>query len=240
MENIQLDLETLRILHGLTCAHWKNDARLPDDANEIAAKVFKVPDLADRLYKRIPDGNSAFKKNPFCPRTEGLCLSKDSIPCQDQKWDSGLITTWRKFLRGEWLEDWVYQQVKATELIPAGHLHVDIGAKIAGREFQLDVVAIRGHHLYVVSCSIDRDIRMCKSKLFEVAMRSRQLGGDLARSALVCLADRCTVEKLERDVHSLSESSRVPQVFGLDQVREWAGYNRSTQDLRSLMKWLNS
>ena len=243
INDIQLDLETLAILHGLKgCAPRKvlsGGPCLPDDANEIAVKVSEEPDLAERLYEKIPDDDKKFKKQPFCSQTEKLCLSQRHIPTPDEKeWPKERRNVWLKFLRGEWLEEWVRWKIEDTKLVDPAHLHVGIEPKINNRPFELDVVAIRGHHLYVVSCTTDSDIRMCKSKLFEVAMRSRRLGGDLARSALVCLADSGTVEKLRQDVHSLSELSRVPQVFGLNQVREWAGYSGASPNLNTLKDWL--
>ena len=146
-------------------------------------------------------------------------------------------------LKGVWLEDWVAEQVQETGLVSSDHLHTGIKKKIKERDFELDVVAIRGHHLYLISCTTSHKTTRCKSKLFEVAMRARQLGGDLARSALVCLADRDkegndVVEELRKDVRSLSESSRVPHVFGLKDVREWAGFHGSTPNLETLKDWL--
>lgn len=170
-------------------------------------------------------------------------MSVEHLP--DDDWPGERIEAWRKFLRGSWLEEWVASQVKATGLVAPEHLHVGINPKIQRRPFELDVVAIHGHHLYVMSCTIDHAAPLCKSKLFEVAMRARQLGGDLARSALVCLADKDKdgndiVGELQADVRTISEAQREPKVFGLGHLREWAGWRGGAPDLKSLVQWLES
>jgi len=111
-------------------------------------------------------------------------------------------------------------------------------------EFEIDVALIRGHRLHVVSCTIDRRKPLCKSKLFEVAMRARQMGGDLARSALVSLleggdAKGAYVEQLRADIASVWDAPNVPRVFGLADLREWAG-TTGAPNLSSLQDWLDS
>ncbi len=256
--SIQLDLKTLADLHGLTDAapsssSYTMDPQVPNDANVIAESVFCNPNLAKTMYEKVErpklknnevktQSDGDFNKNPVYPSKDwGLILSQtDPIP--HSCWTTNQGKSWRKFLRGEWLEEWVYQKIKDIKW-PKGinppYLYVGIKPKIKGREFELDVVAIRGHHLYVVSCTTDTTSYLCKSKLFEVAMRARRLGGDLARSALVCLAKRSVVDNLQKDVDSLSESSsRTPRVFGLDSVNGWMGGRRSDPNLTSLCNWL--
>ena len=241
--SIQLDLPTLAGLHGLTDAAPRSSGASytdpqPGDADAIAQRVFCTPKLAQQMYCEVPDRESAFRGKPFDPSAMGLTGLSISGPIPDSSWSNKQIKPWLKFLRGVWLEEWVYQQIKNTSKINCKYLYAGIEPKIKGRPFELDVVAIRGHHLYVVSCTISANTGLCKSKLFEVAMRARQLGGDMARSALVCLAEQSVVDNLQKDVESLSVSSRVPQVFGLDHVREWMGYGGSAPNLTSLSNWL--
>ena len=242
--SIKLDLTTLTALHGPRAAHTPRmvGPDLPNDAEAIASCVFGNPELAKQIYDAVPSRTSDFRTHPFQP-THPLTLSENCIPAGG--WPHDKVEGWQKFLRGEWLDRWVYQKIQDTGLVPPGFLYADVRRRIRGREFQLDVVAVRGHHLYVVSCTTSQWLDRCKAKLFEVSMRARQLGGDLARSALVCLAyedEQHTdlVDELEKDVRSLSESTRVPKVFGLHHVREWAGYGRACPDLSSLKAWLES
>jgi hypothetical protein len=98
--------------------------------------------------------------------------------------------------------------------------------------------------LYVLSCTTDSKKARCKSKLFEVAMRARQMGGDLARSALVCFLDGDDasgpyIDQLRSDIASLWEAPNVPAAFGLADLREWAG-GGDRPNLATLQKWLES
>ncbi len=81
---------------------------------------------------------------------------------------------------------------------------------------------------------------MCKSKLFEVALCARQLGGDLTRFAFVCLLGQNNQgqEKsavLQQQARSAWDAPNKPRVFGLSHVRNWLTGN--TTDLR---EWLES
>lgn len=75
-------------------------------------------------------------------------------------------------------------------------------------------------------------------------MRSRQLGGDLARSALVCLIDGQDsqgkyIDQLRGDVASVWEAPNKPEVFGLADLREWTG-TAGSPNLDALKRWLDS
>lgn len=101
------------------------------------------------------------------------------------------------FLQGTWLESGV---MRALQSIKAGCDLNSLGAHIqpvarggATTEFELDVAAMRGYQLFAFSCATTTDHHggraTLKHKLFEVALRARQLGGDEACAALVCAAD---------------------------------------------------
>lgn len=91
MATVQLDLDTLATLHGLQDSkprQLRNDGpRLPEDANEIAAKVLYDPGLADRLYKDVPGNEQEFRDKPLNPSAYGLFLSLPVVPEADKaKW----------------------------------------------------------------------------------------------------------------------------------------------------------
>jgi hypothetical protein len=97
---------------------------------------------------------------------------------------------------GYWLESCVLQALQQLAL--SHYLHdVCMGLRIptiGDKDFELDVVAMRGYQLYGFSCGIDSDSvsggrSHLKQKLFEAQVRAQQLGGDEARVALVCCAD---------------------------------------------------
>ena len=113
---------------------------------------------------------------------------------------------------------------------------------------EIDVALVRNYRSYFISCTTAADKATCKQKLFEIAVRSRQLAGDLARPALVCLADGGTLSELRAEVGdepSPTGAFRVRglmsvHVFGLEDLRTWAGWQGAPPNLESLKKWLES
>ena len=61
---------------------------------------------------------------------------------------------------------------------------------IEGQEFEADVLAVHQNRLFYFSVTTEKKIDDCKEKMFEAIHRSRQLGGALARSCTICLADK--------------------------------------------------
>jgi len=98
------------------------------------------------------------------------------------------IVSFAKWLEGEWLESTVLQHLLDCQT--ACDLH-DIGMDYKVQEegedkLQFDVAATRGYQLFAISCTTSDENDLCKSKLFEAYVRARQIGGDEARTALVC------------------------------------------------------
>lgn len=249
LENLdpELTLDLIGQIHGckmLPDSGHATDGPTERDACFIAAEVARKAELA----KCLCDTAQRFKKQgkphkaleqPWRPKDVGLTLSVTQVPEKD--WDDNQFKAWRRFLGGGWLEvavaAWTRQ---ATSLSPSQGIYWEL----KGRQFEIDVALVRSHRLYVISCTTDNKLGLCKSKLFEVAMRARQLGGDLARSALVCLIDgqdnrgRC-IDQLRGDVESVWEAPNEPQAFGLADLREWTGAAGSP-NLDRLRRWLNS
>ena len=108
------------------------------------------------------------------------------------------------FLRGGWLEVWCSDRARELQrqqvIKNMGKVHSNVIVNLPGLEnnaprqrAELDIVFTLGTQLHIISCSADTlygDLGMtrAKPKVFEVIERSKQLGGDFARSALVCLS----------------------------------------------------
>lgn len=246
-QDLGLTLDLIGRLHGcqmLPSSGGALDGPTEQDACIIAAKVAQDA----RLAKCLCDAAQRFKKQrnphraleqPWRPQDIGLTLSVEQVP--GEEWDDNRFRAWWRFLGGGWLEvavaAWTTQ---ATGLTPSQGIYWELN----GRRFEIDVALVRSHRLYVISCTTDKTLSLCKSKLFEVAMRARQLGGDLARSALVCLivgqdTQGRYIDQLRNDVESVWEAPNKPQVFGLADLREWTGAAGSLS-LDTLVRWLNS
>lgn len=266
--NVSLTLKTVLGLHGIT--HMPRTPKIPaptiEDAREILCKVLGDVSLAAALYcerERLEEFSNPSKAilEPFRADRYGLSLSLPEFPAQAQleelantKEKKSWFKQWYSFVGGEWLEEWVGAQISrlASQLSidPDKDVTVGLDAKRGDKPAQLevDIAVIRGCRSYFISCTTDTTKHICKSKLFEIAVRSRQLGGDLARAALICLADRNVIDELRKEVDDRPDprvAIRVPSVadvhvFGKADIDAWSDCNGKQPNLHSLKTWLES
>jgi hypothetical protein len=245
--DLVLTLDLIGRLHGcerLPSSGGAAGGPTESDARIVAAKVAPDAKFAKSLCdtaQRFKEGGKVQKALEDPWRPQDVCLKLSAIQVPEEEWDDNRFKAWQRFLGGGWLEVAVAAWIKdATGASPSQGVYW----RLKGRPFEIDVVLIRNHRLYVISCTTDNKLGLCKSKLFEVAMRSRQLGGDLARSALVCLIDGQDgqgkyIDQLRGDVASVWEAPNKPQVFGLADLREWTA-TAGSPNLGSLKCWLDS
>lgn len=249
-----LTLDLLLKLHGIDrVAATEERAGLPtdDDALVVATGILQNTSLVDVIRQKLrPEGRkrgvTEAKGAPWRPQDDGLTLSASVLPGED--WTSARYKSWDKFLTSGWLEVWTATLIRACLDGSPAAVEVSVTCKRtrpSPTQFEIDVALIRGHRVQVVSCTTDRTKPLCKSKLFEVAMRARQMGGDLARSALVSLLDGSDtngpyVDQLRADIASIWDSPNIPRVFGLADLREWAGTTGADANLGTLKEWLES
>jgi Card1-like, endonuclease domain len=253
---ISLSLETILALHGIT--HKPRTPKPPaptsTDVREILRRVLEDPTLAKTLYderrrlERMKNASHAIEE-PFRAEQHGLSLSLPEIPTEvvlsglgNREERKAWYRQWCGFIGGEWLEEWVGEQTRRLALRPEPEVTVGVNARRGSREAQLelDVAVVRGQRSYFIACTTDTTRGLCKSKLFEVAVRSRHLGGDLARAALVCLADDEVTAELQEHIADVWGASNTPRVFGLADVREWSDAGDKQPNRYSLETWLES
>lgn len=243
--DVGLSLSILLRLHGIERRAGKSgteEAPTEHDVNEVARSVRADPKIANSLYETfrhcgdiIPVAEA--KADPWNPEQHGLALSVGRLP--EANWSRARYESWARFLTGEWLERWTAAMIRSClgGAISAPEVGVKCRRAPSRPEFEIDVALVRGHRLYVVSCTTDTRKDLCKSKIFEVAMRARQMGGDLARSALVCLSE--AGDALRADMTSVWDAPNVPRVFGIAELREWAG-DSGAPNTSSLKEWLDT
>lgn len=250
-----LNLQTILSLHGIQCTARtpKDPAPTEKDAREILCKVLQDVPLAAALYcerERLEEYSNPIKAvpEPFRADRYGLALSQPIFPTEQL---NGLGTRdsreswfkqWCKFIGGEWLEECVGEQIRQLKLDPAPEITVGVNACRGAKKtaLEVDIAVVRGHRSYFISCTTDTTKSVCKSKLFEVAVRSRQLGGDLARASLVCLADDGVVSKLQEDIDDVWGASNTTKIFGHSDVRSWSDCGDKPPNCHSLKTWLES
>lgn len=107
------------------------------------------------------------------------------------------------YLDGFWLEEYV-KEVLLDQLTEKDgirffpNLHIVKGK--AEKDFEIDMILLKGYQLCGISMTTSLKESQCKSKAFEILHRSHQIGGDEARSILITVLDEATVKKLEDDL----------------------------------------
>ncbi len=242
-----LRLETVLALHSITYnpSTALVDGPTEEDARSILCAVLNNPNLARTLYEERQRLEQLRRPSdaclePFNPCEHGLNLSIEALP-ETGEMRRDLYRKWYKFIGGEWLEKWIGTTLRGLPLEPAPEIVVGVNASRGGdkAKFEVDVAAIRGYRSHFISCTTDMTKHICKSKLFEIAIRSRQLGGDLARAALVCLAEDGVVMELRKDIKDLWGATNTTKVFGLSDIREWSNFG-GQPNTESLEEWMNS
>ncbi|HLM62452.1 MAG TPA: DUF1887 family CARF protein [Pyrinomonadaceae bacterium] len=122
------------------------------------------------------------------------------------------------FLLGTWLEDFVLSRVKQVKekcflKYCGASVETSLRNNKKKRFFELDVVAMRGYRLFAISCSQESSVFKAKHKLFEAVHRAKQLGGDEARIALVCLAESWDINNIKTQL----EEDHI-EVFGREDL----------------------
>ena len=171
--------------------------------------------------------NAAYPSCPWNTTTGELPYRPESSPCENQK--NGLRAI-DAFFNGIWLEyaayaafEKVLKEIKCKNSSRDNfqlYHNVYVRQKgpdaphIAERHFELDVVAVLGYQVIVVSCSITDRISTVKQKAMEVYHRARQLGGAEARAVVLCLATYEDAERVEKELEDETGTERPLQVWG--------------------------
>jgi hypothetical protein len=136
-----------------------------------------------------------------------------------------------KWFIGEWLEELALSAI--TQIALPCNIH-EYGAALhplpseslsfeERKSFDLDVAAVTGYQLFVISCiDSDRAKGETKKHLMEAYVRARQLGGDEARVALVCCVENPQIlqQEIEREWHVEGQV----RVFGRDHLTRLSHY----------------
>jgi hypothetical protein len=223
---LQVKLKELIYLHN-----WKPDEEkisfgptLPKTANLIQNAISKEK----RLFKWKQWVNAFKSKSDNldnCGSWPEDRESKDALLSlrEELKDHSGGLKgqELKYWIQGKWLEDVVLLALQNCTEALALHECVK-NLETVEPKFEIDAAAMRGYQLFAFSCDTksrnkpEDDMYKhkadLKKKLFEVFVRARQLGGDEARVALVCLYEdpEGLEDEMKRDVDA---EGRI-RVFG--------------------------
>ncbi len=110
-----------------------------------------------------------------------------------------------KYMDGLWFETYVANLIKSKLgdkfdsmlLNQKPYKKTDI---IAKNNFEIDIVLMKGYQLIGISCTTDGKKHLCKSKGFEIILRTKQIGGEEAKAILITRADNGTVKRLQSEL----------------------------------------
>lgn len=132
--------------------------------------------------------------------------------------------------RGEWLELYFYlalRQVKQKLEAEGKHFDLVWSCKVrkaqGSKEFEVDVVAVRGFLLTLYSLTMAEagETGIAKGKWFEAVYRTDQMGGGHGRAELVCLLsndDICLLQDLIEDLKR-SETDRSIEIKTIESLK---------------------
>ncbi len=89
-------------------------------------------------------------------------------------------------------------------------------------DLEVDVLAVRGHRVYAISCYAGSRPDSLDWKAHEIARRAVQVGGDYARAAFVCLAGPQACDELQQRLTRTHLAGSTVAVFGLADLQSWA------------------
>ncbi|NLS78405.1 MAG: hypothetical protein GXY76_14195 [Chloroflexi bacterium] len=236
-DDCQVPLKELLNLHNWPIAEIRREPILPG----VRAKLMALSEDAVAEWRawcnqarRDAQGKEKRKadelKDTLLPQSARLRDVFSSLPPIENlgafaALQGGSVHEAAKWLEGPWLEHEVLQRI--LDLAGECHIH-DCGMGIKstrGRtNFEFDVAAMRGYQLFALSCTTSADKGLSKSKLLEIYVRARQVGGDEARVGLICCYDK--PEELQQEIaESWFTEGRV-SVFGRRHLPDLTAYLR--------------
>ncbi len=178
----------------------------------------------DKDHSPLPDLNKYSRLRPFMDALAGM-VTISGDPTTDEQAVAALIRpdddkkrlgSCVKFFNGEWLEEYTLValiQADQEHQLGLGEQAIALNLKRRNEcDFEIDVMALRGYQLFVISCIATEDRAKAKEHLFEAYVRARQIGGDEARIGLVCCVEKPGM--LQQEVAQVWDAQGKIRVFG--------------------------
>lgn len=244
--SVRPTIEELMALHGYTPSIRKRYVKTPFHP-EIGKHLLKVP--VDELRRWCNEnlhreyGNKLLSNSKLSavllPSTGSF---KNMTTCWEGfktlgelagHWgrDPGFMGEW---LDGKWLEHYTLHALQ--EIAKVNDIHTSVlSLKPNEKDFELDVVALKGYQLIVLSCTTSFRKDSLKEKLFEAFVRGKQLGGDEAKIGLICFANDSnpvsSPRKIQEEIEEDWDAKGKFCVLGLNDLENLSS---------SLQEWFRS
>lgn len=176
---LKLDMEKVISLHGKDGFKEKPiDTKFNRLLDEIV-NLLKARNIDTIYCRKNPQKNTLDKLKE---EEEKVRQARDDLKIKSGIWSSkNKEKDINKFIDGLWLEQYLRNELNSVE-----HKGVDIYFDVEkNNDCQLDLIAIYGYQMTLISVTTDANRPMCKLKAFEAIHRASQLGGDEAKTIMV-------------------------------------------------------
>ena len=195
--------------------------------------TFQLPDNANPIWTNslLPQLNNVFPHCQWDTTAGTLSYPAHGRACSEIEEE---LEQMHKFFNGTWFEYAAYasfqealSNIATRNSIRTNHkLFHSVYARRAGaknskvKPFELDVVAVLGYQIVVVSCTTAFASQTVKQKAMEAYHRARQLGGDEARAVVLCANWKASeINLIQEELKDETGSSDLPlQIWG---KRKW-------------------
>lgn len=221
---------------GIRPEHWRKLAEWAVNDSKSVSSLYE-------LCKKLRGYPGQAIKEPIDLRS---ILPEDVIPdfAAQNDWPVGssksVAEKWGCFLTGDWLEDFVAEVLETVSETFGLDMTVAKGVSPKTRELkgcgdsELDVLAVRGYRIFLVSCTTDVTSDVIKRKCYEALNRVQSIGGGLARASVVCLSAHQTAQEVEKKAKIAWQGEEgTITVFSKEDVSKWL-----SGDYMNLVDWL--
>lgn len=190
---VVLELEKL---HRTEAAYkaWRKWTTELQNPKKPGAKKAEDSTLED-LHKTFPEVAVKLLKEAELAHNEPSTITWKELVRQNNRFSNASdLINW---LEGRWLESYVLNLLRNPDF-KLNDYGQGFAVNTKRLRFEADVAAIRGYQLHFISCYSGHSPQTCTFKLFESFIRARQIGGDEAGAALVCMSEN--PKSIEYDV----------------------------------------
>ena len=204
---------------GPTIMDSNGDPLVPDARENVPPDLDRIAALNG--FKLGPFWHTFAGQREHCPEAEEICTTSTEMQEALLRCQAKNMLSWQQ------LEQAACAAFREA-LDRIGHGNCALfhnvyvrrkSARDSDKHFELDVVAVLGYQIVVVSCTVAADNDTIKQKGMEVILRARQLGGDEARAVVLCSANQNVARRVQKELHDEVGSTGTPlQVWG---VNKW-------------------
>ncbi len=243
---IILTMEQIIKLHGFKRNNKDTLYSFPDTIKKISDFINSNPPKISAFIEQRSKANESFptKKEP----SKSVNLNdtyfnvyKEIVETIPQKYWKGSSDSFQGFNDqyvyklvngGEWLE--IYTKLILEEnnknfssIYSNWEIKAISWETKSDQKFELDVIIIKGYQLLGISCTIGEDRSECKKKGFEMSHRIKQIGGEEARTIVICGMKKQSAKELKDELLFDTGGKDNIDIIGIEDLRKDEIINRA-------------